>query len=37
MTALRRLWCRWMHDSLMWPVRGQYRCRVCLRESEVRW
>lgn len=24
-------WCRWTHDDLMWPIKGQVRCRRCLR------
>ena len=29
------IWCIYMHKSAMWPVRGQYRCAVCLREYPV--
>ena len=25
------LWCNLAHDSLMWPVHGQYECRSCGR------
>ena len=28
-------WCIHMHRSAMWPIRGQYRCAVCLREYPV--
>ena len=24
-------WCRMMHQSVMWPVHGQYECRTCGR------
>lgn len=24
-------WCTLMHDSVMWPVHGQYECRTCGR------
>ena len=24
-------WCRMMHQSVMWPVHGQYECRICGR------
>ncbi len=34
---LRRLWCRCMHDSPMWPIHGEYECRICLRRFEVPW
>jgi hypothetical protein len=34
---LRILWCRMMHDSPMWPIRGQYRCRSCGRSFLVPW
>jgi hypothetical protein len=30
-------WCRIMHDSPMWPVRGRYRCRACGRSYLVPW
>ena len=26
------VWCKLMHESLMWPVRGHYQCRTCGRE-----
>ncbi len=28
-------WCRNMHGQPMWPSRGKYQCRVCLREYPV--
>jgi hypothetical protein len=30
-------WCRLMHDSPMWPIHGQYRCRTCKRQFPVPW
>ena len=32
-----RLWCGVMHDGMMWPVHGRYRCRTCWREYVVAW
>lgn len=29
------LWCINVHRSAMWPMRGRYRCAVCLREYPV--
>ncbi len=31
------VWCELMHDDIMWPVEGHYRCRTCLREYPVEW
>jgi hypothetical protein len=31
------LWCINVHRSTMWPVRGRYRCGVCLREYPVQF
>jgi hypothetical protein len=31
------VWCYLMHDSLMWPVHGQYRCRTCGQLHPVPW
>lgn len=28
---LGRLWCALMHESVMWPVHGEYECRTCGR------
>jgi hypothetical protein len=28
-------WCIHVHQSAMWPVKGKYRCSVCLREYAV--
>ncbi len=30
-------WCELMHDDIMWPVEGRYRCKTCLREYKVSW
>jgi len=30
-------WCTNMHRSAMWPMHGQYRCAVCLREYPVKF
>ena len=34
---LGRLWCKFAHTSVMWPIHGQYRCRTCLRLYPVPW
>ena len=31
------LWCDFMHDSPMWPIRGEYECRTCGRRYPVPW
>ena len=31
------LWCRLMHGSPMWPIRGRYRCRTCGRSHLIVW
>lgn len=31
------LWCINVHRSAMWPMRGRYRCAVCLREYPVQF
>lgn len=31
------IWCGLMHDSPMWPIHGQYRCRTCGRRYLVPW
>ena len=36
-TRRNDLWCEFMHKGVMWPVRGAYRCRECLRIREVPW
>ena len=32
---IRQFWCINMHSGVMWPYRGHYQCRVCLREYPV--
>jgi hypothetical protein len=34
---LRRWWCRLQHQSVRWPVRGQYECTTCYRRYAVPW
>lgn len=34
---LSALWCRHFHAGIYWPIRGQYRCAVCLRTYHVPW
>src|SRR5438128_5231673 len=34
---LGALWCTFMHDSPMWPIHGEYECRVCGRRYPVPW
>jgi hypothetical protein len=31
------LWCSLVHDSPMWPIHGQYECRLCGRRHRVPW
>jgi len=26
-----------MHSEPMWPVKGEYQCRTCLRKFRVAW
>jgi len=37
MNWIRTTWCRSMHDGAMWPIKGKYICRRCLREYPVAW
>jgi len=30
-------WCMLMHNAVMWPIHGQYRCRRCGRLHAVPW
>jgi hypothetical protein len=30
-------WCQIMHPDPMWPVNGEYQCRVCQRKFPVAW
>jgi hypothetical protein len=34
---LGTLWCDLMHDSPMWPIHGEYQCRICGRRYFVSW
>jgi hypothetical protein len=36
-SKLGAIWCSFMHDSPMWPIHGEYRCRTCGRRSPVEW
>lgn len=35
--TLGALWCRLMHHEPMWPIRGNYECRICGRRFPVPW
>ena len=35
--SLAGWWCRHFHGGIFWPIRGQYRCAVCLRTWQVPW
>ena len=35
--TLCKTWCSIMHQSAMWPIHGQYRCRTCGRLFNVSW
>jgi hypothetical protein len=30
-------WCDSMHDAPMWPIHGEYECRICGRRYPVPW
>jgi hypothetical protein len=34
---LGSLWCRSLHNGVMWPIHGHYTCRVCHRQYQVPW
>jgi|HubBroStandDraft_1064217.scaffolds.fasta_scaffold75356_2 hypothetical protein len=34
---LGTLWCSFLHDSPMWPIREHYKCRTCGRQYRVPW
>ena len=36
-SALGEMWCQAMHSDAMWPVKGEYRCKTCLRSYPVAW
>lgn len=31
------LWCSFLHNSPMWPIRDHYECRTCGRQHRVPW
>jgi len=31
------VWCRHFHNSVMWPIHGEYECRSCGRRFTVPW
>ena len=31
------LWCKFAHAEPMWPIHGEYECRVCGRHHPVEW
>jgi hypothetical protein len=33
--TVERFWCETMHERVMWPIHGHYRCSTCLREYPV--
>lgn len=35
MNRIGEWWCVRMHDAVMWPAHGKYRCRTCFREYAV--
>ena len=35
LNQIEEIWCTTMHSSVMWPYRGHYQCRECLREYPV--
>jgi hypothetical protein len=34
---LGALWCQRMHEAPMWPIHGNYQCRICARSYPVPW
>jgi hypothetical protein len=30
-------WCRHRHNSLLWPISGEYTCAICGRHYPVPW
>ncbi len=32
-----RFWCMHMHAEIMWPNKGWYQCRSCLRHYPVKF
>ena len=37
LNKISEAWCKTMHSAPMWPSRGSYQCRVCLRRFPVTW
>jgi hypothetical protein len=35
LNKVETIWCETMHDRVMWPIHGHYRCSTCLREYPV--
>ena len=35
--TLSKWWCKNFHHGTFWPIRGAYRCSVCLRTYTVPW
>jgi len=33
--TIETFWCETMHDRVMWPIHGKYKCSTCLREYPV--
>ena len=36
-SAAGAAWCKAIHPDPMWPVNGEYQCRVCHRKFRVAW
>lgn len=36
-SAIGQAWCQLMHPDPMWPVKGEYQCRICQRKFRVAW
>lgn len=36
-SSLGEMWCQAMHSDTMWPVKGEYQCKTCLRKYRVAW
>ena len=32
LNTIETFWCETMHDRVMWPIHGHYKCSTCLRE-----
>lgn len=31
------LWCQFMHEEIMWPSHGRYKCLTCGRQYRACW